>query len=144
MHPLWQKAHRLSGEFIGAAIEVHRHKGPGLIESIYNRCLLRELELRSIPAASQKIVRVEYKGLVFDEPLRFDLLIDDCLLVELKAVEVLHPSSKAQLFSYMKLLNIPIGLLINFHELVLKNGIFRMILPGANQMEGSEDAEVSL
>jgi GxxExxY protein len=144
MHPLYQVADRLSGNVIGAAIEVHRHKGPGLIESIYNRCLLRELELRSIPAASQKIVRVEYKGLVFDEPLRFDLLIDDCLLVELKAVEVLHPSSKAQLFSYMKLLNIPIGLLINFHELALKNGIFRMILPGANQMEGSEDAEVSL
>ena len=87
---------------------------------------------------------MEYKGLVFEEPLRFDLLVDDCLLVELKAVEVLHPSSKAQLFSYMKLLNIPIGLLVNFHELILKNGISRMILPGANQAEGSEDAEVSL
>src|SRR5216117_4533061 len=98
----------------------HRHKGPGLIESIYERCLLRELELRFIPATTQKIVRVEYKGLVFDESLRFDLLVDDCLLVELKAVEVLHPSSKAQLFSYMKLLDIPIGLLINFHESVLK------------------------
>src|SRR6266481_2997247 len=131
MHPLYEKAHRLSSKVIGAAIEVHRSKGPGLIESIYERCLLRELELRSIPAATQKIVRVEYKGLVFDEPLRFNLLVDDCLLVELKAVEVLHPSSKAQLFSYMKLLDIPIGLLINFHELVLKNGISRMILPGA-------------
>ena len=130
MHPLYEKADRLSREVIGAAIEVHRNKGPGLIESIYERCLLRELELRSISATTQKIVRVEYKGLVFDEPLRFDLLVDDCLLVELKAVEVLHPSSKAQLFSYMKLLNIPIGLLINFHELILKNGISRMILPG--------------
>jgi len=89
--------------------------------------------LRSIPATTQKIVRVEYKGLVFEEPLRFDLLVDDSLLVELKAVEVLHPSSKAQLFSYMKLLNIPLGLLLNFHEPVLKNGIFRMILPRANQ-----------
>ena len=87
---------------------------------------------------------MEYKGLVFDEPLRFDLPVDNCLLVELKAVEILHPSSKAQLFSYMKLLNIPIGLLVNFHELVLKNGIFQMILPGANQTESSEDAEVSL
>jgi GxxExxY protein len=144
MHPLYQRADRLSGEVIGAAIEVHRQKGPGLIESIYERCLLRELELRSIPATTQKIVRVEYKGLVFDEPLRFDLLVDDSLLVELKAVEVLHPSSKAQLFSYMKLLNIPLGLLINFHEPVLKNGIFRMILPGANQAERGEDAEVSL
>jgi GxxExxY protein len=70
-----------------------------------------------------------------DEPLRFDVLVDDCLLVELKAVEVLHPFSKAQLLSYMKLLNIPLGLLINFHEPVLKKGIIRMILPGANREE---------
>jgi GxxExxY protein len=144
VHRLYEKADRLSGEVIGAAIEVHRQKGPGLIESIYERCLLRELELRSIPAATQKVVRVEYKGLVFDEPLRFDLLVNGCLLVELKAVEVLHPSSKAQLFSYMKLLDIPIGLLINFHELIVKNGIFRMILPGANKREGTDDVEVSL
>jgi GxxExxY protein len=138
MHPLYEKADRLSRELIGAPIEVHRNKGPGLIESIYERCLLRELELRSIPATTQKIVRVEYKGLVFDEPLRFDILVDGCLLVELKAVEVLHPSSKAQLFSYMKLLNIPIGLLINFHEPVLKNGVCRMILPGAKDTDESQ------
>ena len=142
MHPLYEKTHKLSSEVIGAAIEVHRHKGPGLIQSIYERCMLRELELRSIPATTQKLIRVEYKGLVFNEPLRFDLLVDDCLLVELKAVEILHPSSKAQLFSYMKLLSIPIGLLINFHELVLKNGISRMILPGANQAE-QEGAKIS-
>jgi GxxExxY protein len=141
MHSLYEKADRLSSEVIGAAIEVHRNKGPGLIESIYERCLLRELELRSIPAKTQKIVRVEYKGLVFDEPLRFDLLVDDCLLVELKAVEVLHPFSKAQLFSYMKLLDVPIGLLINFHELVLKNGISRMILPG---VKSTDDNQLSL
>src|SRR6201993_2894634 len=111
MHPLYEKADRLSRELIGAAIEVHRNKGPGLIESIYERCLLRELELRSVPATMQKIVRVEYKGLVFDEPLRFDVLVDDCLVVELKAVETV------QLFSYMKLLDIPIGLLINSRKL---------------------------
>src|SRR5215471_9523815 len=143
MHPLYEKADRLSHEVIGAAIEVHRNKGPGLIESIYERCLLRELALRSIPATTQKIVRVEYKGLIFDEPLRFDLLVEDSLLVELKAVEVLHPSSKAQLFSYMKLLDVPIGLLINFHEPVLKNGISRMILPGANQAEEDERNQIS-
>ena len=85
----------------------------------------------------------EIKGLDFDEPLRFDLLVDDCLLVELKAVEILHPSSKAQLLSYMKLLDIPIGLLINFHESLLKNGISRMILPGANQTE-DESKDISL
>jgi GxxExxY protein len=144
MHPLYEKAERLSGEVIGAAIEVHRHKGPGLIESIYERCMLRELELRSIPSITQKLIRIEYKGLVFDEPLRFDILVDHCLLVELKAVEVAHPSSKAQLFSYMKLLDIPIGLLVNFHEAVLKNGISRMILPGANRAEPSEEDNVSL
>ena len=117
MHRLYDRADKLSREVIGAEIEVHRHKGPGLIESIYERCILRELELRSIPATTQRLVRVEYKGLVFDEPLRFDILVDDCLLVEVKAVEVLHPSSKAQLFSYMKLLDVPIGLLINSRKL---------------------------
>ena len=70
MHPLYDKADKLSYVVIGAAIEVHRDRGPGLIESIYERCMLRELELRSIPATTQKLVRVEYKGLVFDEPLR--------------------------------------------------------------------------
>jgi GxxExxY protein len=144
LHPLYAKANQLSQLVIGAAIEVHRHKGPGLIESIYERCLLRELELQSISATCQKVVRVEYKDLVFDEPLRFDLLVEDCLLVELKAVEVLHLFSKAQLFSYMKLLDVPLGLLINFHEPVLKNGISRMILPGANEGEGDEGKEVSL
>src|SRR6266705_1083419 len=144
MHPLYEKADRLSSAVIGAAIEVHRNKGAGLIESIYERCLLRELELRSITATTQKIVRVEYKGLVFDEPLRFDLLVDDCLLIELKAVEILHPFSKAQLFSYMKLLDIPIGLLINFHESLLKNGISRIILPGTNRTEEDESNDVSL
>lgn len=143
MHPLYEQAERVSREVIGAAIEVHRHKGPGLIESIYERCLLRELELRSIPALTQKIVRIEYKGFVFEELLRFDILVAGCLLVELKAVEVVHPFSKAQLFSYMKLLDIPIGLLMNFHEPVLKNGISRMILPGAKPAGENEEDEAS-
>lgn len=144
MHRLYAKADTLGREVIGAAIEVHRHKGPGLIESIYERCLLRELELRSIPATTQKLVRVEYKGLLFDEPLRFDILVDDCLLLELKAVEILHPASKAQLFSYMKLLDVPVGLLINFHESTLKNGVSRMVLPGANRAEEDETSEILL
>jgi GxxExxY protein len=144
MHPLYQRADRLSGEVIGGATEVHRHKGPGLIESIYERCLLRELELRSIPATTQKIVRVQYKGLIFDEPLRFDLLVNDCLLVELKAVESLASVEQGTAFSYVKLLDVPIGLLINFHEVSLKNGICRMILPGANKAEGTGTSDVSL
>src|SRR5207245_10659658 len=133
MHPLFQKADQLSHSAIGAAIEVHRLKGPGLVESIYECCMMRELELRSIKAVNQRIVRIEYKGLVFDEPLRFDVLIEDCLLLELKCVQAILPIHKAQLLSYMKLLDIPLGLIINFHELKLTDGLVRMILPGANR-----------
>jgi GxxExxY protein len=132
MHPLYAKADTMSGEVIGAAIEVHRDKGPGLIESIYERCLMHELSLRHLTATNQKLIRIQYKDLAFEEPLRFDVLVEDCLLVENKSVERVLPIHKAQLFSYMKLLNIPIGLLINFHEMILKNGITRLILPGAN------------
>ena len=81
MHALYQKADRISHAVIGVAIEVHRQMGSGLIESIYERCMLRELELRSIPATTQQLVRIEYKGLVFDEALRFDIMVDNCLLL---------------------------------------------------------------
>jgi len=133
MHPLFTKADPLSRDVIGAAIEVHRLKGPGLIESIYEKCLMRELSLRGLGAVNQRIVRIEYKGLVFEEPLRFDVLVEECLLLELKSVQEILPIHQAQLLSYMKLLDVPIGLLINFHELKLVDGIRRMILPGANQ-----------
>jgi len=133
MHPLFKRANELSHIAIGGAIEVHRLKGPGLIESIYEKCMMRELNLRQVPAVNQRLVTVEYKGLVFEEPLRFDVLADDCLLLELKCVEAILPIHKAQLLSYMKLLDVPIDLLINFHEPKLVDGIVRMILPGANQ-----------
>ena len=133
MHPLFHKADELSRTVIGAAIEVHRLKGPGLVESIYEKCLTRELSLRQIGTVNQRAVPIEYKGYVFEEPLRFDLLVEDCLLLELKSVQDVLPIHKAQLLSYMKLLNIPLGLLINFHELKLVDGVHRMILPGANQ-----------
>jgi len=123
----------LSRVAIGAAIEVHRLKGPGLIESIYERCLMRELELRHVAAVSQRVVKIEYKGLLFDEPLRFDVLIEACLLLELKCVQEILPIHKAQLLSYMRLLDVPLGLLINFHEVKLVDGLVRMILPGANR-----------
>ena len=133
MHALFKKADELSRVAIGAAIEVHRLKGPGLIESIYERCLMRELELRQIATVNQRLVRIEYKGLVFDEPLRFDVLVEGCLLLELKCVQEVLPIHKAQILSYMKLLDIPLGLIINFHEMKLTDGIVRMILPGANR-----------
>jgi len=132
MHPLYQKAAGLTEKIIGAAIEVHRDKGPGLIESIYEWCLLKELGLRGLECSCQKIVTIEYKGFVREEPLRCDLLIEGCVLVEVKAVEKILPIHKAQLLSYMKLLNVPLGLLINFHEMKVTDGVSRLILPGAN------------
>ena len=83
MHPLFKKANELSHDVIGAAIEVHRLKGAGLIESIYEKCLMRELVLRNIACVNQQLVRIEYKGMTFEEPLRFDVLVENCLLLEL-------------------------------------------------------------
>jgi GxxExxY protein len=123
-------ADRWSKIVIGAAIEVHRLKGAGLLESIYEKCLAREFELRQVPTVRQFQIQVEYKGITFSKFLRLDFYVDDCLLLELKAVERVLPIHKAQLFSYMKLLNAPVGLLINFHEITLKEGIYRLILPG--------------
>ena len=133
MHPRFADADRLSREAINAAIEVHRTLGPGLLESIYEKCLMREFELRGIGALNQDEIEIEYKGLVFTETLKFDVLVEGCLLLELKAVQEVLPIHKAQLLSYMKLLEIPLGLLMNFHEIKLVDGVTRMILPGANR-----------
>ena len=130
---MFERASGLTESIIGAAIEVHRDKGPGLIESIYEWCLTKELGLRGLSFASQKIVVIEYKGFTREEPLRFDVFVEGCVLVEAKAVERVLPIHKAQLLSYMKLLNVPIGLLINFHEMKLTDGVSRLILPGANR-----------
>src|SRR2546422_4745086 len=133
MHSLFQKASGLTETIIAAAIKVHRDKGPGLIESIYEWCLLKELGLRGLACVSQKSVLIEYKGFTREEPLRFDVLVEGCALVEAKAVEKTIPIHKAQLLSYMKLINVPVGLLINFHEMKVANGIHRLILSGANR-----------
>ena len=103
-----------------------------MVESIYEWCLLRELELRQIPASNQKLVMISYKGFTREEPLRFDVLVDDCVLIEVKSVEHTLPVHKAQLLSYMKLLNVPVGLLMNFNAPKLVDGISRLILPGSN------------
>jgi GxxExxY protein len=132
MNPLFEKASGLTENIIAAAIEVHRDKGPGLIESIYEWCLVKELELRGLQSVSQKSVIIEYKGFTREEPLRFDVLVEGCVLVEAKAVEKVVPIHKAQLLSYMKLLHVPLGLLINFHEMKVTDGVVRLILPGAN------------
>ncbi len=132
MHPKFEQADRMSRIAIGAAIEVHRILGPGLLESIYEKCLMREFELRRIPVLTQEMVEVEYKGTKFSGPLKFDLLVDGVLLLELKAVEKVLPVHKAQLMSYMKLMNVPLGLVLNFHEVKLIDGIHRLMLPDRN------------
>ena len=134
MHPLFEEADWLSGQVIAAALEVHRDKGPGLLESIYEWCLTCELSDRGLRVASQKTLDIRYKHHVREDTLRFDLLVNDCLLIEVKAVEKILPIHKAQLLSYLKLMNIPIGLLVNFHEEKLLNNFSRLVLKDANRI----------
>lgn len=132
MHLLFQRASQLTEIIIAAAIEVHKTMGPGLLESIYEWCLIRELELRGVSCCNQKIIVIRYKGFTREEPLRFDVLVENCVLVEVKACEKVMPIHKAILLSYMRLLDVPLGLVVNFHELKLVDGLSRLILPGAN------------
>ncbi len=117
----------ISKNVIGAAIDVHRVLGPGLLESAYEACLCYELELRNIRFARQADVPVKYKGVNLECGYRIDLLVED-KIVELKSVEKLMPIHDAQLLSYLKLTGCTVGLLINFNVLVLKQGISRKVL----------------
>ena len=105
----------LTYQVIGCAIEVHKHLGPGLLESIYEKCFLRELKLRGLDCKSQIWVPLQYKGLELDTELRLDVLVEDILCVELKAQAGLLPIHDAVLLSYMQMLQKPKGVLINFH-----------------------------
>ncbi len=118
----------LSEQIIGAAIEVHRELGPGLLESAYQACLAHELCLRSILFVSQLDLPLTYKGVQLDVGYRIDLLVDDKVIVELKAVEKVLPIHEAQLLTYLRLLKKPVGLLLNFSVPVLKDGIIRRVL----------------
>ncbi len=122
------QVNEITGAIIGAAIEVHRHLGPGLLESAYEECLCRELSLREIPFERQKPLPLEYKGLRLECGYRLDLLVGSLVVVEVKAVEEILPVHEAQLLTYMRLGRWPIGLLINFNVPVLKQGIRRFIL----------------
>lgn len=106
---------KLTYEIIGAAIEVHRELGPGLLESVYHQCLKKELEIRGIHFLTEHAVNVAYKGLLLRTDLRCDLLVDDAIVIELKATEGIAPVHMAQLMTYMKLLHKPKGILINFN-----------------------------
>lgn len=118
---------RLAHTVIGAAIEVHRHLGPGLLESIYEKSLAIELELRGIPLKQQHPVPVHYKGRRVGDT-RLDFLVDDKLVVEIKAVDALIEVHTAQVLTYLRATSLNLGLLINFNVPVLKDGIKRLIL----------------
>lgn len=115
-------------EIIAAALEVHRHLGPGLLESAYEECLCHELELRSINFERQKQLPIYYKGKYLDCAYRLDLVVDKRILLELKSVEKVLPIHEAQILTYLKLAELRTGLLINFNEALLKYGIKRIVL----------------
>jgi len=121
------EADELSNRIIGGAIEVHRHLGPGLLESTYELCLCKELSLRSISFQRQAPLAVAYKGLLLDCGYRLDHLVEGLVIVELKAVEKLERIHEAQLLTYLRLANLWLGLLINFNVEVLKDGIKRRV-----------------
>ena len=116
----------LTGEVIGSAIEVHRTLGPGLLESTYEECLCRELTLRNIAYDRQKALPIHYKGVDLDCGYRLDIVVENRVVIELKACDELKPIHEAQLLTYLKLTGIKIGLLINFNVSVLKEGIKRL------------------
>ena len=119
---------KLTAEVIGAAIEVHKILGPGLLESAYEECLCHEFGLRAMPHERQKELPIEYKGVTLDCGYRLDVVVAKMLILELKACERLEPIHEAQLLTYLKLTGIKIGLLINFNVPVLKQGIKRLAL----------------
>lgn len=117
----------LTEQIIGAAIEVHREKGPGLLESTYEACLMHELSLRGIAATRQLPVPLSYKGMMIETAFRADLIVADRVLVELKAIETILPVHKAQVLSYVRETGHRVGLLINFHVPKLVDGVTRVI-----------------
>jgi len=115
----------LTGKVIGAAIEVHKELGPGLLESIYRQCLVKELRALGLLVSEELALPVIYKGERLDSSFRVDVLVENHLVIELKAIEHILPVHTAQIISYLKMCNKPLGLLINFNVPVLKQGIKR-------------------
>ena len=136
MHPLFEQADALTGEVIEAAIEVQKHFGIGVLENIYKLSLAQEMRVRGHQAETEVEIPITYKGFTFREKLRLDCLVDRCLIVECKSLDedkVDMIRHKSQLLSYMKLMNIPLGLVINFGDYRLgKRGVARVILKGAD------------
>lgn len=118
----------LASQIMDIAISIHRTLGPGLLKSVYEKCFCYELVKRSIPFVKQKLIDLVYDGIIIDEGLRIDILIDDLIIVELKAQELYHPVWEAQLLSYLRLTQKRLGYILNFHVPLMKDGVKRMIL----------------
>ena len=126
--PLTERENWLAGQIVDIAICIHKTLGPGLLESIYEKCFCYELTKRKIFFEKQKMVRLQYDELVFDEGLRIDILIDKLIVVELKSQEYYHPVWEAQVLSYLKLSNNRLGFILNFNVPIMKEGIKRMVV----------------
>ena len=118
---------KLSSKVIGAAIEVHKHLGPGLLESAYEECLCYEFDLDKLSYARQKALPIIYKGKELDCGYRLDIVVENQLILELKSVEKIEPIHKAQLLTYLKLADIGLGLILNFNVELMKDGIVRIV-----------------
>jgi len=118
----------LTRQIIGAAIEVHRYVGPGLLESVYEECLCRELKLRDLPFERQKSLPLEYKGMSLNCGYRVDIMVGNSVILELKCVESIAPVHEAQLLTYLRLSGCKVGLILNFYATVMKDGIRRSVL----------------
>ena len=121
------KADALSNRIIGAAIEVHRTLGPGLLEEAYEECLCRELELQGIAFRRQVMIDIDYKGKIVRNAFRLDLLVEELVIVDLKSIDRFHPIHEALVLTYLRLANRWLGLVINFNVPVLKDGIMRRV-----------------
>jgi GxxExxY protein len=128
----------ITSQIIGAAIKVHRKLGPGLLESAYEACLAYELEKLGLQVQRQKAVPLVYENVKLECGFRADLVVASRVVVEIKCKEALHPVDQAQLLSHLRLLNLQVGLLINFHVVVLKDGIKRMV---NNYHEPADDGD---
>jgi GxxExxY protein len=117
----------ISSKIIGAAIEVHKTIGPGLLESAYEECLCHELDLRGLSIERQKPLSLTYKGKRMDCGYRLDVVVENVVLIELKSIEVIQPIHKAQLLTYLKLSGLTLGLLLNFNVTVMRDGIVRLV-----------------
>jgi iron complex transport system substrate-binding protein len=117
----------ITGAIVDAAIKIHIELGPGLLESVYEAVLARALERRGFHVERQKVIRFEYDGMVFEEGFRTDLIVDARVVVELKSVEKLAPVHSKQLLTYLRLMNLSVGLLINFGAATLKEGLHRVV-----------------